>query len=52
MKTELRACLCAVIRQKPESTYDNILKDFGTRYVDGYSAPSFADLIEKAPFAE
>src|SRR5271169_1955220 len=29
MKTELRACLCAVIRKKPESTYDNILKDFG-----------------------
>jgi hypothetical protein len=52
MKTELRACLCSVIRRKPETTYDNLLKDFGTRYVDGYTAPSFADLLEKAPFAE
>src|SRR5271168_574246 len=52
LKTELRACLCSVVRKKPETTYDNVLKDIGARYVDGYSAPSFADLIENAPFAE
>ena len=38
--------------RKPETTYDNILREFGTRFVDGYNAPSFADLIENAPFAE
>jgi HD domain len=52
MKTELQSCLCSLIRRKPETTYDNILRDFGTRYVDGYTAPSFADLLDNAPFAE
>jgi hypothetical protein len=52
MKTEFKACLCSEVRQKPETTYDNFLKDFGTRYIDGYTAPSFADLLENAPFAE
>jgi hypothetical protein len=52
MKTELKDCLCAVVRRKPETTFDNVLKDFGTRYVDGYVAPSFADLLQNAPFGE
>jgi transposase-like protein len=52
MKAELKACLCSLVRRKPETTYDNVLKDIGTRYVDGYAAPSFADLLENAPFAE
>jgi hypothetical protein len=52
LKTELQACLCSLIRQKPETTYDNGLRDIGIRYVDGYTAPSFADLLENAPFAE
>jgi transposase-like protein len=52
MKTELKACLCSIVRRKPESSYDNILRDFGIQYVDGYSAPSFAALIEHAPFPE
>ena len=52
MKTELKACLCSLVRRKPETTYDNILREFGARFVEGYSAPSFADLIENAPFAE
>jgi hypothetical protein len=52
MKTELKACLCSIVRRKPQTSYDNILRDFGTQYVDGYKAPSFADLIENAPFAE
>src|SRR5271156_2121386 len=45
MKAELKACLCSLVRRKPETTYDNVLKDIGTRYVDGYAAPSFADLL-------
>jgi hypothetical protein len=52
MKAELKACLCSIVRRKPQTSYDNILRDFGTQYVDGYKAPSFADLIENAPFAE
>src|SRR5271170_3588952 len=38
LKTELQSCLCSVIRRKPETTYDNVLRDFGVRYVEGYSA--------------
>ena len=52
LKTELQSCLCSVIRRKPETTYDNVLRDFGVRYVDGYSAASFADVVQNAPFAE
>jgi hypothetical protein len=30
---------------KPETTYDNFLKEFGDRFVPGYKAPSFLDMI-------
>lgn len=52
MKRQFRDCLCSLIRQKPATTYDNFLRDFGVRYVEGYTAPSVADLLESAPFAE
>ena len=51
-KNEFRTCLCNVVRRKPETTYDNILRDFGIRYVEGFTAPSFADLFANAPFPE
>ncbi|HEY2013506.1 MAG TPA: hypothetical protein VGH38_08400, partial [Bryobacteraceae bacterium] len=52
MKRELKDCLCTLVRRKPETSYDNVLRDIGNRYVEGYTAPSFADLLEKAPFAD
>ena len=52
MKTELKNCLCSLVRRKPETSYDNVLRDIGTRYVDGYTAPSFADRLENAPFTD
>jgi hypothetical protein len=52
MKRQFRDCLCNLVRQKPVGSYDNFLRDFGTRYVDGFTAPSFADLFENAPFTE
>src|SRR6266404_5718467 len=52
MKTQFQECLCGVVRRKPATSYDNILRDIGTRYVKGYTAPSAADLIENAPFTE
>jgi hypothetical protein len=52
MKTKLKDCLCSLVRRKPETSYDNVLRDIGTRYVDGYTAPSFADRLENAPFAD
>ena len=52
MKTQFQDCLCNVVRQKPATSYDNFLRDIGTRYVKGYTAPTFADLYESAPFTE
>jgi hypothetical protein len=51
-KNEFRTWLCNVVRRKPETTYDNILRDFGIRYVEGFTAPNFADLFANAPFPE
>ena len=47
-----KASLCDVVRRKPATSFDNILRDFGSRYVDGFTTPSFADLFEAAPFSE
>jgi HD domain len=52
MKKQFRDCLYGVVRQKPTTSYDNFLRDIGTRYVEGYTAPTFADLFENAPFTE
>ena len=51
-KNRFKECLCNVVRQKPASSFDNVLRDFGTRYVEGFTAPSFADLFANAPFSE
>ncbi len=51
-KNQFQACLCNVVRRKPATSFDNILRDFGNRYVEGFTAPSFADLFENAPFSE
>jgi hypothetical protein len=51
-KKQFRDCLCSVVRQKPTTSYDNALRDIGTRYVQGYTAPTFADLLENAPYTE
>jgi hypothetical protein len=53
MKRELKNCLCSIARERPQTTYDNFIRDFGERFVPGYR-PSFStvDLLEKAPFDE
>ena len=51
-KNQFRACLCNVVRRKPATSFDNVLRDFGVRYVEGFTAPSFADLFANAPFTE
>jgi hypothetical protein len=52
LKKQFRDRLCTLVRQKPATSYDNFLRDIGTRYVEGYTAPNVADLFENAPFAE
>ena len=52
LKRQFRDSLGSLVRRKPETCYDNFLRDIGVRYVDGFGAPSFADLLENAPFPE
>ena len=52
MKKQFQERLCGVVCQKPATSYDNLLRDIGMRYVAGYTAPTFVDFIENAPFAE
>ena len=52
MKKRLLECLCNLVRRKPATSFDNFLRDFGSRYVEGFTAPSFADLLANAPFSE
>ena len=52
LKNGLKECLCNVVRQKPATTFDNIVRDFGVRYVEGYAPPNFADIVANALFSE
>jgi hypothetical protein len=52
MKARMTRCFCQMVRSKPETTYDNFLRDFGERFVAGYTAPSVVDLLVDAPFPE
>jgi hypothetical protein len=52
MKTRMTQCFCRITKVKPETTYDNFVRDFGERFVTGYRAPSTVDLLMNAPFRE
>jgi hypothetical protein len=51
-KNQFQVCLSDVVRLKPSTTIDNILRDFGIRHVEGFMPPNFADLVANAPFSE
>lgn len=52
MVRQFMACACQQAREKPETTYDTFIRDFGERFVPGYKAPSWVDIIENGPYAE
>lgn len=52
LKNGLKECLCQIVRRKPATTFDNIVRDFGVRYVEGYTPPNFADVVANSPFSE
>jgi hypothetical protein len=52
LKNHFLTSLCNLVRRKPATTFDNVLRDIGTRYVEGFTAPSFADAFANAPFSE
>jgi hypothetical protein len=52
MKRRMSKCFCHIAEVRPETTYDNFARDFGTRFVKGYAAVSAVDLVMDAPFTE
>jgi hypothetical protein len=52
MKRRITRCFCHIAEVRPETTYDNFIRDFGERYIDGYRVPPTVELVSNAPFEE
>ena len=52
MKQAFADTCCRLVTDKPETSYDNFLRDFGERFVPGYKTVSTVDLLMNAPFEE
>ncbi|HEV2729938.1 MAG TPA: hypothetical protein VGV15_07885 [Terriglobales bacterium] len=52
MKQQFAEACCRLVKAKPETSYDNFLRDFGDRFVPGYKTVSTVDLLMNAPFDE
>ena len=52
MKDRFSETCCRVVMERPETSYDNFLRDFGERFVPGYKAVSTVDLLMNAAFDE
>ncbi|HEY1304749.1 MAG TPA: HD domain-containing protein [Vicinamibacterales bacterium] len=50
MKQRFTETCCRLVTAKPETSYDNFLRDFGERFVPGYKAISTVDVLMNAPF--
>lgn len=52
MKDKFTDRCCRLVSAKPETSFDNFLRDFGERFVAGYKPVSTVDLLMTAPFEE
>ena len=52
MKDRFSEACCRLVSERPETSHDNFLRDFGERFVPGYNAVSTVDLLMNAPFDE
>ena len=52
MKDKFTEACCRLVAAKPETSFDNFLRDFGERLVPGYKPISTVDLLMNAPFEE
>jgi len=52
MKQRFTRDVCRIVETRPGTTYDNFARDFGERYVAGYTRPSTVDMLLGAPFKE
>ena len=52
MKRRFADSVCRIVKEKPETTYDNFAQDFGERFIPGYKRPSSVDYLMNAPFGD
>ena len=52
MKHQFAETCCRLVAAKPDTSSDNFLRDFGERFVPGYTPVSTVDLLMNAPFEE
>jgi hypothetical protein len=52
MKQRFLGCMRHEAETRPEATYDNLVRDFGQRYVPGYTPPSWVDQLLGGPYDE
>ena len=52
LKERFSEACCRLVKDRPETSHDNFLRDFGERFVPGYKAVSTVDLLINAPFDE
>jgi hypothetical protein len=50
MKDSFSKACCRLVTERPETSHDNFLRDFGERFVPGYKAISTVGLLMNAPF--
>jgi hypothetical protein len=50
MKDRFSETCCRLVMERPGTSHDNFLRDFGERFVPGYKAVSTVDLLMNAPF--
>jgi hypothetical protein len=52
MKEQFTHAVCRIVESRPATTYDNFARDFGERFMPGYTRPSTVDLLLNSPFEE
>lgn len=52
MKDKFAETCCRFVTARPETSFDNFLRDFGERFIPGYKPVSTVDLLMNAPFGE
>src|SRR5215471_11126372 len=52
MKDRFSEACVRLVTERPETSQDNFLRDFGERFVPGYKTVSTVDLLINAPFEE
>ena len=52
MKQNFADACCRLVTEKPETSDDNFLRDFGERFVPDYKTVSTVALLMNAPFEE